>query len=95
MNERDNSIQIECLNTIFHLFVQSEEEVTKIEIFLNNLCTVSSLSIRDVYNWCNRQGIVYDTKFKYRKELSLWKNVQLYIYYYRQKHKYMLRLKTA
>ena len=95
MNKNDNSIQIECLNTIFHLFVQSEEEVTKIEIFLGNLKTVRSLSIRDVYNWCNRQGIAYDTCFKYRSELSIWKNVRLYIHYYSQKHKYMPRLKTA
>ena len=67
-------VLIECPNTIFQILVHNEHELTKLEIFMGNIKTVKHLSIKDIYNWCNRQGFSYRTRFNYRKEFSLWKN---------------------
>lgn len=83
-------IMIECPNTIFHLYVNDETELSKIEIFMGNIRTVKRLGLTDIYNWCNRQGIAYDTRFNYHKGVSLWKNLCSYMLYTRQKVKYQL-----
>lgn len=88
-------IMIECPNTIFHLYVNDEFEMSKIETFMNNIRTVKSLGLNDIYNWCNRQGIAYDTKFNYHKGAPLWKNFRSYLLYTRQKAKYQLGLGTV
>ena len=36
---------IECPNTIFHLYVNDEFEMSKIETFMNNIRTVKSLGL--------------------------------------------------
>ena len=79
MSQKDGMIQIQCINTIFRLFVQNEDEMTKVEIFVNNIRTMKGISLTDIYNWCNRQG----------------RNFCMFIHYYRQKQKYMLHLKIA
>lgn len=81
-------ILIECPNTIFHIYVKSEDELSKIEIFMRNIRTVKRLGLNDIYFWCNRQGISYDTRFNYHKDFSLWKNIASYCQYSRQKMKY-------
>ncbi len=88
---RAGQVMIECPNTIFHLYVNDEIELSKIEVFMNNIRTVRKLGLTDIYNWCNRQGIAYDTRFNYRKDFSLWKNVKSYLLYSRQKMKYQVR----
>ncbi len=88
-------VLIECPNTIFHLFVKNEDEISKVEIFMNNIRTMHNLSLSDIYNWCNRQGIVYYTNFNYHKELSIWNNVQLFSHYLVQKHKNMAKFQPA
>ena len=85
------SIFIECPNTVFQLFVSTEEEISKIEIFMENIRTVKHLGINDIYNWCNRQGISYDTRFNYHKELSIGKTIKSYCHYQKQKMKYKVR----
>ena len=55
---------------------------------MENIRTVNHLGINDIYNWCNRQGISYDTRFNYNKELSIGKTIKAYCYYQRQKMKY-------
>ena len=85
-------IMIECPNTIFHLYVNNERELSKIEIFMSNIRTIKRLGLTDIYTWCNRQGIQYDTRFNYHKECSLWMNVKSYFLYSRQKMKYQLLL---
>lgn len=74
-------IVIECPNTIFYLYVRNEIEMTKVEIFMNNIRTVNRLGIADIYNWCNRQGIAYDTRFNYHRKLSLWSNLRSFLRY--------------
>ena len=86
------SILIECPNTIFQLFINNEEEISKIEIFMGNIRAVKHLGINDIYNWCNRQGIEYNTHFNYHKELSAWKTIKSYLHYQRQKMKYQIGL---
>lgn len=93
--KRIGQIMIECPNTIFHLYVKSEEEMSKVEIFMNNIRTIRRLGLTDIYTWCNRQGIDYDTAFNYRKDFSLWKNIRSYVQYSKQKIKYQVRLETA
>ncbi len=91
MNIKPNAqILIECPNTIFHLFVRNESEISKIEIFMNNIRSVKGLSLTDIYNWCNRQGIHYDTEFNYHKDFSFWKNLRFYLKYSQQKMKHQL-----
>ena len=41
-----------------------------------------------IYIWCNRQGILYVTKFHYRKDFSLWFNMKSYYLYFLQKFRY-------
>ena len=88
-------ITIECPNTIFSLYIRSEWEMSKLEIFMNNIRTVEKLELNDIYQWCNRQKIMYDTAFHYRKDTSVWRNIRSYMYYSRQKMKYKVRYGTV
>lgn len=90
--ESAGQIMIECPNTIFHIYVHDEQELSKIEIFMGNIRTVKHLGINDIYNWCNRQGVLYYTQFNYHKDFSLWKNLKSYFLYSRQKMKYQIGL---
>ncbi len=92
---RIGQILIECPNTIFHLYVKNEEEMSKVEIFMNNIRTIRRLGLTDIYTWCNRQGIAYDTAFNYHKDFSLWKNLRSYVQYSKQKIKHQVRLGTT
>ena len=88
-------ILIECPNTIFHLYVTSEDEISRIEIFMNNIRSLKNMKLTDIYNWCNRQGIEYDTEFNFHRELSLWNNIRFYYNYVTQKRKYQLGYSMA
>ena len=88
--ESAGQIIIECPNTIFHIYVHDEQELSKIEIFMGNIRTVKHLGINDIYNWCNRQGVLYHTQFNYHKDFSLWKNLKSYFLYSRQNMKYQI-----
>ena len=83
-------IVIECPNTIFHLYVDSEEEFSKIQVFMNNIKHMNSVSVNDIYNWCNRQHVNYSTSFNYGKSKgqTISDIVRAYIYYCRHKIKY-------
>ena len=74
-------ILIECPNTIFHLYARDEGELSKIETFLRNIRGIKRLGLNDIYIWCNRQGILYVTKFHYRKDFSLWFNILLSVFF--------------
>lgn len=84
----EGRILIECPNTIFHLYVNNERELSKIETFMRNIKSVKQMGLNDIYTWCNRQGIAYDTSFNYNKDFSLWLNVKSYIFYSCHKVKY-------
>ena len=88
LDKAGGQILIECSNTIFHLYIKSEQDLSKIETFMNNIRTIERLGLNDIYIWCNRQGILYDTAFNYHKETSFWKNIKAYVRYSRQKMKY-------
>lgn len=93
--DRMGQIMIECPNTIFHLYVKDENELSKVNIFMHNISTVKRLGLTDIYHWCNRQGICYDTEFNYHKDSSLWKNAKSYLHYFTQKYKYQVNLGTV
>ena len=57
-------------------------ELSILDDFLRVLKTVN------IYIWCNRQGILYVTKFHYRKDFSLWFNMKSYYLYFLQKFRY-------
>lgn len=88
-------IMIECPSTIFYLYVSDESELSKIETFMNNIRTLKKLGIHDIYCWCNRHGIVYDTAFNYHKEFSVWRNINSFFQYFRQKYLYQADFKAA
>ena len=79
LEKAGGQILIECPNTIFHLYIKSEQDLSKIETFMNNIRTIERLGLNDIYTWCNRQGILYDTAFNYHKETSFWKNIKAYV----------------
>lgn len=85
-------VLIECPNTIFQIYVSNEHELSKLEVFMGNIKGIKHLGINDIYNWCNRHGVAYDTRFNYHKDCSLWKNIQSYYRYSRQKIKYQIGL---
>lgn len=87
-------IMIECPNTIFHLYVSNENEVSKIETFMKNARNLK-LSLLDIYKWCDRHGITYNTSFNYHRNYSIWKNIKSYIRYSKEKYKYQLQLGTV
>ncbi len=91
MNTHEGQILIECPNTIFHLYVDTEDELAKIEIFMNNIRSVSHMGLNDIYNWCNRQKIAYDTSFNFQRKRTLWKTIQAYLLYTKIKMKYQLK----
>ena len=90
LEKAGGQILIECSNTIFHLYIKSEQDLSKIETFMNNIRTIERLGLNDIYIWCNRQGILYDTAFNYKgicqvfptedeiSELLLVKKVKMY-----------------
>ncbi len=84
-------VLVECPNTIFCLLVQNETELSKIEIFMNNIRYAEKLSISDMYNWCNRQGIQYVTKFNYRKGQPVWKTLKSFVMYFKKKKQYQIK----
>ena len=57
LEKAGGQILIECPNTIFHLYIKSEQDLSKIETFMNNIRTIERLGLNDIYTWCNRQGI--------------------------------------
>ena len=67
---------------------RDEGELSKIETFLRNIRGIKRLGLNDIYIWCNRQGILYVTKFHYRKDFSLWFNMKSYYLYFLQKFRY-------
>lgn len=93
--EQRGRVLIECPNTIFHLYVDDENDMSKIEIFMNNIRRVKRLSLNDIYHWCNCQGIAYETRFNYHKDFSLWRNMRSYMQYFRHKRKYQVSFGAA
>jgi hypothetical protein len=93
MEDRKNGqIMIECPNTIFHLCIKNEIELSKIEIFMSNIRTVKRLGLRDIYSWCNRQGIEYYTRFNYNPNFSVWMTLKSFCQYTSQKCRYQYQL---
>lgn len=91
-NANRGQIVIECPNTIFHLYVESAEELSKVQVFMNNIRHVNSLGVNDIYNWCNRQKVEYRTSFNYDNRLTWTKMIKSYIFYFRHKIKYAYRM---
>lgn len=90
--KRQGQVVIECPNTIFHLYVKSENELSKIEIFMTNIRSLKKLSINDIYQWCNRQGINYNTSFNYHKDFRLCTTLRSYFQYQKNKFRFQYQL---
>lgn len=85
-------ILIECPSTIFQLYVKNEDELSKIQIFMRNIQSLRGMELKDIYNWCIRQGIAFDTRFNYRKGLTPGKTLCAFLKYFRLKLKYKRHL---
>ena len=77
-NIEEQQIIIECPNTIFHLYIDSEDELSKVKVFMNNMKNVDSISLHDIYNWCNRQHVQYTTTFNYDSKMTLTEMIKSY-----------------
>ena len=49
LEKAGGQILIECPNTIFHLYIKSEQDLSKIETFMNNIRTIERLGLNDIY----------------------------------------------
>ena len=87
--KEEQQIIIECPNTIFHLYIDSEDELSKIKVFMNNMKNVDSISLHDIYYLCNRQHVQYTTTFNYDSKMTLTEMIKSYIFYFRQKLRYV------
>lgn len=88
-------ILIECPNTIFQLYVRNEDELSKIQVFMKNIQSVRKMELNDIYNWCNRQRIAYETRFNFRKGLTPDKTLRDFVKYIKIKRKHKRRLLTV
>ena len=93
--EYEGQVLIECPNTIFQLYVSNADLLSKIYIFMRNIQSVKKMGIGDIYNWCNRQGIAYDTRFNFHKDFTLDKTLRAFLDYYMRKRKYQRRLRPV
>ena len=64
-NIEEQQIIIECPNTIFHLYIDSEDELLKVKAFMNNMT------------------------FNYDSKMTLTEMIKSYIFYFRQKLRYV------
>ena len=64
-NIEEQQIIIECPNTIFHLYIDSEDELSKVKVFMNT------------------------TTFNYDSKMTLTEMIKSYIFYFRQKLRYV------
>ena len=95
MNELDGKqVMIECPHTVFVICVHNEDEYMKVALFMRNIRFLKHVGITDIYNWCNRQQMLYQVRFRYRKGSSVWANVKWYVAYSKQKRT-QYRLNTA
>ena len=61
----------------------------QVKVFMNNMKNVDSISLHDIYNWCNRQHVQYTTTFNYDSKMTLTEMIKSYIFYFRQKLRYV------
>ena len=88
-NIEEQQIIIECPNTIFHLYIDSEDELSKVKVFMNNMKNVDLISLHDIYNWCKGQHVQYTTNLNYNIKMTLTEMIKSYIFYFRQKLRYV------
>lgn len=86
--EKAYEVRLQCAGTVFHIYLYNENESEKIALFLENINTVKNLALQDIYHWCNRHQVVYETKFQYNRKRSLIRNAGSFLYYLQQKNKY-------
>jgi len=68
-------------NVRFYLILKSEEDHVKFNYLANRIDSGEAIMMRSIYAWCDNQGIIYKTKFMYRKDFSLKANLwNLYSY---------------
>ena len=56
VGENTVSVVVTCL---LYTSIDSEDELSKVKVFMNNMKNVDSISLHDIYNWCNRQHVQY------------------------------------
>lgn len=88
----EGKVMIECPNTIFHLYINTIEELSKIEIFMKNIRRAKDVSLTDIYTWCNRHGIVYNTSFNFHKDFTIGRTLRAYWNYTKSKFKYQFKV---
>lgn len=87
--EKCGQVIIECPNTIFHLKIDNEEQLTKVHIFMNNIKHLESMELKDIYNWCNRQHVEYSTSFNHNRNRSISRTIGAFVFYFSKKLKYL------
>lgn len=78
-------VRLLCASTVFHIYLHDENEASKLDMFLANIGAAQSLALQDLYNWCNRQKMHYNTKFCYNPRASLMENARFFLHYFYQK----------
>ena len=63
-------VVIRYYNVWFYLHVNSEQDMVKISYLTDRIDAGEQVVMKDIYQWCQRHGIKYNSKFVYRKRFS-------------------------
>lgn len=66
---------IKYFNVIFYLLAETEMDNYKINLLGQRIENGTSIKMRDIHMWCQKQDINYKTKFKYIKEYPVCANI--------------------
>ena len=68
-------VAIRYYNVWFYLHVNSEQDMVKISYLTDRIDAGEQVVMKDIYQWCQRHGIKYNSKFVYRKDFPLKANI--------------------
>lgn len=76
-------VAIRYYNVWFYLYVNSEQDMVKISYLTDRIDSGEQMVMKDIYQWCQRHEIKYNTKYVYRKDFSLKANIWNFYSYIR------------
>ena len=76
-------VAIRYYNVWFYLHLQSELDVVKFSYLLKRIEAGEKILMKDLFNWCTRQGIEVKTKFIYRRDFPVKANLWNFYSYIR------------
>lgn len=79
-------------NVVFLLFLERESDRRKCECLGERIKVGETLTLRLIHQWCGLHKLRYETKFIYRKDFSVMKNVKNAFWFIRSKAEHWDRI---